>query len=62
VFDAVTGQIDMNETRAFTYTRDLVIRFINERVIERGGYHPDIHDLLMRSVERDAGNPQLQDE
>lgn len=62
MFDAVAGQVNIEETRRLMYTRDLVIRFMAERVRERGGYHPDMHDLFMRSVEQAMGNPQLQEE
>jgi len=62
VFDALSGQINMRETRSLTYTRDIVIQFVNQMVIERGGYHSDIYNMLIRGMEEDTGNPQLQDE
>ena len=62
MFDALSGQINMRETRSLTYTRDIVIQFVNQMVIERGGYHSDIYNMLIRGMEEDTGNPQLQDE
>ena len=62
VFDALTGQINMTETRAFIYTRNLVIEFVNQLVRERGGYHSDIHNTFLRAMEESLGNPQLEDE
>jgi DNA gyrase/topoisomerase IV subunit B len=62
VFDARTGQINMTETRALIYTRNLVIEFVNQMVTRTGGYHSDIHNALMRTMEESIGNPQLEDE
>jgi hypothetical protein len=62
VFNAHTGQIDMEETRAFTYTMNRVIEYTNQMATERGGYNPELYSRLRDIIEEEGGNPQLSDE